>query len=314
MSLVLKKGRWFGLFITAACFSYITYRLFQYQNQFSISDIPKIDANKLLTVVGIQFMLLCVNIFLESKKWQLLLKNIKEINTWLSIKMVLAGFASGIFTPAKLGEPVGRIMFLRKEYWAKATILNYMGGMMHNLVIFAIGIPCIFFAQRDLVNNLTLSSQIYISAIVVIAILFILFLYKTEWITKNIIPHKYLISIKKVIHQISAIPKITIAKVLLYSLARFIVYCTQLVVFLWLFGANITNYIFIVIPTYFMLITMAPSFFLADLGIRGSVALFIFVTLQLPPTSILLVVFTLWTLNQVIPALLGTVFLLRKNR
>ena len=105
-------------------------------------------------------------------------------------------------------------------------------------------------------------------------------------------------------------PKKVMGMVGLYSLLRFVVYCIQLCVFLWFLGADIKSHLLIVVPVYFMLITMAPSLFLAELGIRGSVALFVFTGFGLTEVAVLFVVLVLWLLNQVLPALVGTVVLL----
>ena len=62
-------------------------------------------------------------------------------------------------------------------------------------------------------------------------------------------------------------------------------------------------------PIYFFFITLIPSFFLADIGIRGSVSLFVFAQFEAQMPLILLAIFFLWFINVVVPALLGTIVL-----
>ncbi len=307
MSFTLRKGRWLSLILAILSFSYIAYRLLQYHHQFSLSNIPSFKISDILLSLTAQIILLSLNLFIESKKWLLLIGSVKIVSFRHALKMVLAGFSSGIITPAKLGEPLGRALFLKKEFWAQTTLLTYLGGTISNLVVFTVALPCVLVVYQIPWFQSPFLSPLYLLFFLVLVTTFLIVWYKKQWFKKNINRFKALQTIKMLFYQIASTPKNVIIRVFGYSLLRFTVYSFQLAIMLWLMGAHITAHTLMLIPIYFMLVSMAPTFFLAELGIRGSVALFIFAGLNMSATSIVLAVTALWILNQMLPALLGIV-------
>ena len=73
---------------------------------------------------------------------------------------------------------------------------------------------------------------------------------------------------------------------------------------------------FILIPVIYLIMAIIPSIALADLGIRGSVSLYILGLyfarygngVPTPEVSILAASTALWLINLILPALLGTLF------
>lgn len=313
MGFTLKKGRWLSLLVAVLSFSYIAYRLLQYHHRFSLTDIPQVKTSVILLSLMAQVILLCFNLFLESKKWQLLIGSVKIVSFGVALKMVLAGFASGIITPAKLGEPLGRALFLKKEFWGQATLLTYLGGMVSNMVVFAVAMPCVLAIYQLPWSRLPSLSPLYLFILTALLSSFIFIWNKKKWFKKNTNRFKALQTIKELFYQIALTPNYVITRAFVYSLLRFAVYCLQLGIMFWLMGAHITTHTLMLIPIYFMLVSMAPTFFLAELGIRGSVALFIFTGLSLPATSIVVAVTALWVLNQMLPALTGIVVIWQNN-
>ena len=64
----------------------------------------------------------------------------------------------------------------------------------------------------------------------------------------------------------------------------------------------------IFISVIYLVLTAIPSIALADIGIRGSVALFFFGMVSDNTTGILLATLLLWFINIVLPALIGYIY------
>lgn len=313
MAIALKNGRWLSALVVILSFSYIAYRVVQYHQQFSAADLPQLKTANILFTLLLQVILLFLNVILEAKKWQLLIGSVTKTGFTQALKMVLAGFSSGIITPAKLGEPIGRAMFLKKEFWIQTTLLTYLGGLISNIAVFMLAIPCVLVVYHLPWHNTPFLSLLFftISAGVCVTLIFVW--YKKDWVKKHIYRYKVGQRIKMVFHQIAVTPADVIMRVLAYSLFRILVYSFQLAIMLCLVGANITAHTLMLIPIYYLLVSLAPAFFLAELGIRGSVALFVFPALGLSAASILLAITTLWILNQMLPALTGIVLIWQIN-
>jgi hypothetical protein len=104
---------------------------------------------------------------------------------------------------------------------------------------------------------------------------------------------------------------------LFLSLARYIVFSAQFYLLLVIFGAGVpASQAIILIPVIYLIMTIVPSIALADLGIRGSVALFMFGLYFTrygeadgnTDIAILTATTLLWFINLIIPAILGTFF------
>ncbi|GAF01727.1 lysylphosphatidylglycerol synthase domain-containing protein [Saccharicrinis fermentans] len=310
----LTKGRWGGAVIAIASFVYIAFRLHSYGDHWDAISIQNEKLKWLPWLCLVQLFLLSLNIWFESKKWQVLLRPVIRIQSALSIKMVLAGFASGIFTPAKIGEPIGRLMFLPKKEWAKATILHYLGAVIQNVIIFVVGMAGLVLSWNYFSIHLSPATWIYILALCALVIVTLVLLFHKAWVKKALLRWGYIHKIKDLVEELGSIPLWSVAPVFLYSFLRFVVYNSQLFMLLWFLGYDSLWMGIVIIPVYFMLITVAPSFFLADIGVRGSVALFVFAELGLSDVNIVLIVTVLWLLNQVVPALLGSVMVLLKKK
>jgi len=99
-------------------------------------------------------------------------------------------------------------------------------------------------------------------------------------------------------------------EVLLYSVARYVVFTTQFFILLEVFEVDI-SYVDSIILTSTMLfvISVIPTIAITELGIRGSVALFLFGLVSSNSVGILSATFVMWIINLLLPALIGTIFI-----
>ena len=95
---------------------------------------------------------------------------------------------------------------------------------------------------------------------------------------------------------------------LFYSIARYIVFTTQFFILLQVFEIDI-SYIDAIILTSIMLfvISIIPTIAITEIGVRGSVALFLFGLVSSNTEGILSATFVMWVINLLLPALFGTV-------
>ena len=99
-------------------------------------------------------------------------------------------------------------------------------------------------------------------------------------------------------------------EVLFYSVARYIVFTTQFFILLQLFEVDI-GYInsMILIMTMLLVVSVIPTIAITEIGVRGSVAVFLFGLISSNIVGILSATFVMWVINLLLPALLGTLFI-----
>ncbi len=311
----LLKGRKqiIGVLILICSYVYIFYRLLQIDLPTVLSEI-NIDSSFGI-LMFIQLLLVMLNVYAEALKWRVLLVPSYSVKIWLSVKMVLAGFSSGIFTPAKLGEPLGRILFLPKDIKARAALLNYFGGFVQTLVIFTFGFIFIW------VYGLLVNSQfqhLFTYGLLLMLIgggCLLMFWWFRGYLKKIVQYFKWKNSVQEMLLSIKELPRVIVFKVVGLSVLRYCIYAGQLIAFLFFFNlSSFSSSLFLLVPVYFLCISLVPSFLLADLGVRNSVALLLFVPVCFNEAGVMLAVSVLWIINQALPAMVGAYLVMRLSK
>ena len=101
-----------------------------------------------------------------------------------------------------------------------------------------------------------------------------------------------------------------LVKVLWYSVARYAVFTTQFFILLQLFDINIsyTDAIVLIMIMLFV-VSIIHTIAITEIGVRGSVAIFLFGLLSANTIGIFSATFVMWIINLLLPALIGTIFI-----
>ena len=76
---------------------------------------------------------------LESKKWQILINRLYPIKFFTAIKSVLSGVALSLNTPNRIGEYVGRVLFVQEGKRLQAVSLSMVGGIAQLTITMLMG-------------------------------------------------------------------------------------------------------------------------------------------------------------------------------
>ena len=99
--------------------------------------------------------------------------------------------------------------------------------------------------------------------------------------------------------------------ILFYSFLRFMVFAVQYILIWKALDVELSWWQgFWSIGFVFLLMAIVPSFAIAEIGIRGKVALAVVGLFSSNTLAILAGTITMWMLNLVLPALIGSLFLL----
>ena len=99
-------------------------------------------------------------------------------------------------------------------------------------------------------------------------------------------------------------------EVLLYSIARYMVFTTQFFILLQIFEVHVSYIDYFILTTVMLfVISVIPTIAITEIGVRGSVALFLFSLVSVNTVGILSATFVMWVINLLLPALIGTIFI-----
>lgn len=261
-------------------------------------------------------LLVPVNWIIESLKWKKLIQKLEKVSLNQAFKATLTGLAISLITPNRTGEYFGRIIHLQSANRIQAalvTVLNNFSQLIVTLVIGTVSVVILTF-RFELIYPAYNFLKVPLMFMSLLSIFLALFFYYSSG------KLRFLFSGKKkwgrlFIYYTEVLDKFSTKDLnlaILLSLVRYSMFTAQWYFAFLLFDVSITlSEAIILIPSCFFVMTIIPTVALAEIGIRESVAIAIIGIVNSNYASITASTMVIWILNLAIPALLGSLFILR---
>ncbi|MEO7306257.1 MAG: lysylphosphatidylglycerol synthase domain-containing protein [Ferruginibacter sp.] len=257
-----------------------------------------------------------VNWGMEARKWQLLMKAVQPISFVTAFKAVLCGVTVSLNTPNRIGEYGGRILFVHEGNRIKAVTLSIAGGMAQLIVTMlmgCMGLTYLLFTMDTSGNLMGISVfwiRIFLSGSIIGTIVFVFFFFRMNWLIRILEKLPYADRFSKYINVLEAFDVKILLRLLSISFFRYVVFVLQYIFMLQLLQVEQNVWSgFWIITVMFWILAIIPSFAIADLGIRGTVAKTLF-SYSTNTMGILTTTFGIWFVNLFIPALIGSLLIL----
>ena len=281
--------------------------------EFSIL-IKAMPVSQIWMVLGGVTGLMLINWGIEAVKWKRLVRHIEPINLWLAIESVFCGLTWAVFTPNRLGEYGGRVFFLSPKRRIAGIVAMAVGniGQLVLTNVFGVIAACVF-----LYRYIGVDYRLFLAICAVVSLfclLFIVFYFNIKWLNKILLSIKFTRKYKKFYAILGRYKKAELLKIILFCLARYVVFSVQyLIVFTWLVPELHYLDILMMVSILFFVQSALPSLDLLDIGIRSvtAVELFKYVTHQ--NTAVVACTASIWLINLIIPAILGSYFVFKLN-
>lgn len=300
--------------------SYSIYRQIQHQNGLAQSwDMIRSgfrveQLEKLILVLA----LMLLNWAIEAKKWQVLVSGIQTISFWRAYRAIFSGQSLGFNTLNGLGEPAGRVIFLEEGNRLRGVLHTWVGGMSQIIVTVVSGILGLLylrFAILDGIHSLEGLSIVWLDGLVyttsVGIIIFILMYFRLSWLVQVLEKIPFIAKHKFFVEKLEDFHWRELTRLLFFSLFRYLVIVVQYVLLLQVFEVNV-NWVSAaaLVSVMLQVLLIVPSISLAELGFRGKISLYLFGLISPNTIGIISTVGSLWVINQVIPAIAGSLFIL----
>lgn len=266
--------------------------------------------------IGLVFMLMFLNWGIEARKWQLSLKGLYQITFIRSLKAVFTGTTMAFFTPNRIGEYLGRILFIPEGKRIQAISLTIVCSIAQLLVTLIAGIFGMIYMKQYIPGNISGSVIFWLQLVLYISItggvLLALFYFRLSWLIrlagKITVIGKYLRYVK-ILEQFNTM---LLLRILSLSLIRYIVFLLQYYILFEVFDVAVSWWqSFWVISVMFIVLAIAPTVaFLTDLGIRARASIELVQFFSSNVIGILATSLSIWLINLVIPALIGSLLIL----
>lgn len=219
-----------------------------------------------------------------------------------------------MFTPNRLGEYGGRVFFLspkRRIIGAVAMAVGNIGQMVLTNIFGSIAI-CVFIYRFKPMDSM------FFLLLCILASIFCAFLaifyFNIRWLNGLLLSMRFTRKYKKFYTILARYRKAELFRILLYCLARYAVFSTQyFIMFFWLIPELAFADVLMMVCILFFVQSNLPSLDLFDIGIRSVTALFFFEFITSQSAAVVACTASIWLINIIIPAILGSYFVFKLN-
>lgn len=292
----------FKILVAVSAYVFVAHRLYQYENWRGISLLHRSNLWKLLVVV----LLMPINWLVEASKWRYALKGIHKISVASALKTVLYGGAIGLFTPARLGDPIGRVALLKVERSVEAGTAAFQCTFAQQLATIIFGLVGVYMLKLQGKFFNVLTQPLGLVALAVSLLVTVLFVFAPEVVANWLGRLKLLKRWVGVTHGFTHASWWKSLKILCYSLFRYAIFSTQLVLVLSFLGFNqMISLAYAAVFVTYLMASIIPVVSIADAGVRSGFAIIFVGVIWNNPAEIALAVHFVWILNVALPALLA---------
>jgi uncharacterized membrane protein YbhN (UPF0104 family) len=274
--------------------------------------IAQISHTQVVYTLTTVVLLMIANWFLESLKWQYLAKKLTNISVWVAVEAVFCGLTWAIFTPNRIGEYGGRVMFLPNRKRIHGVFAMAVGAFAQNVITNLMGIlSSLWFIYYFLNVNIWLYILILVLSLIFLG-LFMIFYFNISWLVTWLNRIKFLRKYNRFFEIMGRYNTDELWVVFGYSLGRFFVFSLQYYLVIHLLLPNIPFFNMMMTVFVFLFIQSAmPSLDLLDIGVRSFTAMHLFLYVTNQQIAIIAAVSSIWLINLIIPAIIGSVFVFK---
>jgi len=263
--------------------------------------------------------LMPLNWGIEARKWQLAIRRVGGISYGNAFKAIFTGATMASFTPNRIGEYLGRILYVKEGKRLASISLTIVCSIAQLLITLAVGMAGLLYMRYSLHQQPTPGKPfigIWLNTLLGVAFLLFLSLtiiyFRLSWVLKILrkIPwiRKYLAYIKVLENCDATI----LLRILFLSFARYTVFIIQYGLVFPLFGVFLSiGQIGGGVSVVFLVMALVPTFtFLTELGLRWETSIQALELFSANTVGIFAASFAIWLINLIIPALIGSLLIL----
>jgi uncharacterized membrane protein YbhN (UPF0104 family) len=264
-------------------------------------------------------LLMAVNYGLEAQKWRIMVRPFyPALGLWPATLAVFAGMAAGVFTPNRIGEYAGRILFLKEGKRVEAIVATFVDRICQLLVTLLSGlvalVALLVWAETDLMEKILgdpLSRGVFLFLSVVLGAVTLGLLILPRRLAK-VIPGSWnrRAWIRKTRFALQHLDLRQVGKVLALSGLRYFVFSSQYLLLMYAFqyeGGIAAGYWMVAL--IFLGKSVLPVMGILELGVREAVALVVMVGFGSAEAVALGSTLMLYLVNILLPTVMGLVAL-----
>ena len=267
-------------------------------------NIKEIFKGQLVSISFLNWLILCLlmfaNLFVESIKWNVVIKHNNPQSIYKSLKSVFIGQAFAFFTPNRIGEYAGRTMFLNAGNKLMGIAQMAWTSYAQLLITIVLGTMALYFnlsAYAVLNKSWLFWVQLLSPFVGLLAIFF--FFYNNAW--KGWLSPLNILQIKNSVK----------FQLLGWSLIKYVCFLVQYILLAKLLKMDLPIYtLSMSLSIMFLCLSILPTISATEWVVRGQVLIMILTPFYSNNITVVSLSSIIWGINFLIPAILGTMLLL----
>lgn len=271
-------------------------------------------------------LLMIANWSIEAQKWKLSIAHIQSISFFKSFKAVLSGVSFSVNTPNRMGEYLGRVLYMDEGNRLRAVSLTIVCSMSQLIITLFAGLVGLVMIRTRIETAEMLQgfdAALWLRALeygVMIVLLVLTLIYFRLPVFVGIVDKlRNSARYSWLFDSLMQMRATLLCQLLSLSAIRYFVFVAQYYLLFRLFEVNVEWWqCFGAVSVIFLVLAIIPTFAIAELGLRGQVSLKLLELFSTNSLGISIATATVWLINLVIPAVAGSLLILSvkifKNR
>jgi uncharacterized membrane protein YbhN (UPF0104 family) len=260
-------------------------------------------------------LLMLTNWTIETFKWKLAIQKIQKVDFFTAFKAVLSGVSFSVTTPNRVGEYLGRVLYMNEGNRLKAISLTITGSISQLIVTLIMGLAGLIILRSPVEASRMISSfwlDIILWGVAAGVLILTLFYFRlsglVRWIDKLPGSKRW----AWLIETLEDFNATLLLRLLSLSALRFVVFIIQYYLLFRLFDVDVSLWqSWWAVSVSFLIMAVIPTIALfTDLGLRGKVILMLLGKFIGNNLGIGLTAVSIWFINLIIPALAGSLLIL----
>lgn len=297
--------------------SYVIYNEVKKQPDWK-SVFQPLQSSKGFFFLLVVLLLMLLNWSIEAMKWKLLVRTIQPVSFINAFKATLAGVSFTLVAPNRMGEYLGRVMYMKEGNRLKAIAMTVAGGISQLLVTLVLGTIGLVFLQSAIIEKQLASSlwmQVLVWGALLVTIALTFFYFRLSWMVRLVEKIPGVQRFLYLIEPLQSLHATILLRLLSLSLLRFFVFTVQYYLMFCLFNVEVTLWqAFWSVCVSFLVLAVVPSFAIAELAQRGFVIKTLVGIYSTNVLGMITATTGIWFINLMLPAIAGSLLILSIKR
>ncbi|WP_134089531.1 lysylphosphatidylglycerol synthase domain-containing protein [Olivibacter sp. XZL3] len=278
------------------------------------SLVKQLNKEVLFVTIFSLVMLMMVNWSLECVKWQYLCRPIQKLSFVRAFESVFCGLSWAIFTPNRIGEYGGRVLFLKPRKRLFGVLAMAVGAFAQLVITNIMGATALLWFIGSYKRPPFWLYVLLCAAAIAFIVLMLVLYFRIKLLNRFIRRLKWLAKVHRFFSLLERYSMQELRYIFTVSLLRYIVFTSQYVLIMHILIPSIpTLPMILMIFLLFFIQSAMPSLDLLDIGVRSVTAGYLFAFITTQELAVMASAASIWFINLIVPAIIGSVFVFKIN-